>query len=98
MRCSCSSASLTLRARPPCGSRWASTLARYATQGSNPGLAPGTPATHAFEPSLGQLLVMLCCSAAFNLLVARWPASTKALQLADHAGMLLAPTPTLTNP
>ena len=32
---------------------------------------------------------MLCCSAAFNLLVTRWPASTKALQLADHAGLLL---------
>ena len=35
------------------------------------------------------LLAMLCCSAAFNLLVKRWPASTKALQLADHAGILL---------
>ena len=32
---------------------------------------------------------MLCCSAAFNLLVTRWPASTKALQLADHAGIPL---------
>jgi len=35
------------------------------------------------------LLAMLCCSAAFNLLVARWTTSTKALQLADHAGILL---------
>ena len=37
----------------------------------------------------GSLPAMLCCSAMFNLLVARWPASTKTLQLADHAGILL---------
>jgi len=35
------------------------------------------------------LLTMLCCSAAFNMLVARLPRHTWALQLADHAGILL---------
>ena len=49
------------------------------------------PSTVAFAVGIyvASLLCMLCCSAAFNMLVARMPHHLWALQLADHTGILL---------